>query len=263
MPSFEILCTTMNQQDFTKLKEMNVHANILFANQASETRYEELEFEGKTARMITTTTRGVGKNRNLGLIYAKGDICLLADDDMVYVDDVEEIVLNEFKRLPKADAIIFNVISSNPERKQVFNKRCKKMTKFSRNPYGTVRIAFKLNQIKRKNIWFSTLFGGGAVYPSGEDSLFIKDMLRNGMKVYISNKVIGYVKQIESSWFKGMDEEYFYGKGAFIQASRKGIFKYLYVLYFALRTKNLSPVPFMKKIKALLGGMKEYKNAFL
>ena len=45
--------------------------------------------------MITTETRGVGINRNLALTYAKGEICLFADDDVTYNDDVEERVLAE------------------------------------------------------------------------------------------------------------------------------------------------------------------------
>lgn len=261
MPTFEILCTTMNQQDFSKLKEMNVHCDILYANQASTTAYDELKFDGGTARMITTETRGVGNNRNIGLIYAKADICILADDDMVYEENVEQIVLGEFEKFPNADAIIFNVISDNPERKQVFNKKCKRMTKFSRNPYGAFRIAFKLKKIKHHNIWFTTLFGGGSPFPSGEDSLFIKDMLKSGMKIYLSDKVIGRVKQEDSTWYKGMnDKNFFRNKGTFIQASRKGISKYLYVFYYALRTGRHSNVRFFDKVMAMLKGMDDYKK---
>lgn len=258
MPIFEILCTTMNQHDFSKIKEMNVHCNILYTNQASTTRYDEMKFEGRTARMITTDTRGVGKNRNIGLIYANADICLLADDDMVYEDGVEQIVLEEFKRFPQADAIIFNVISDNQDRQEVFIKKCKRMTRFSRNPYGAVRIAFKLSQIRRKNVWFSTLFGGGSLYSCGEDSLFIKELIKCGMKVYLSDKVIGHAKQETSTWFKGMNEDYFFSKGAYIQASSIGLFRYMYVLYYALRTRRMSNITFRRKVKAMLDGMKDY-----
>ena len=52
MSKFEILCVTMHQNDFSKIKEMNVHSNIVYANQADYTSYEEYEFEGHTAKMI-------------------------------------------------------------------------------------------------------------------------------------------------------------------------------------------------------------------
>ena len=77
MPRFEIACVTMHQKDFSKIQEMNIHSDVIFANQCDRTAYEEIAFEGHTARMISTETRGVGNNRNLALTYAKGDILLL------------------------------------------------------------------------------------------------------------------------------------------------------------------------------------------
>jgi len=260
MPKFEILCVTMHQTDFSKIEEMNIHSDVLFANQASTTGYDEMTFgDNKLARMVTTETRGVGKNRNLALIYANADICLLADDDMVYDDDVEQIVVNEFEELHRADAIIFNVITDSKEHPQVFNKKQKRMTMFSRNPYGAVRIAFRLNKIRRSNIWFTTMFGGGAPYPCGEDSMFIRDMMKKGMKVYVSNKVIGRIKFEASTWYTGMDERFFAGKGSYIQATRKGLWRYMYAFYYAYRTRKRSNVPGLKKVKSMIKGMNEYK----
>ena len=80
----------MHQSDFSKIKEMNIKSDVIFANQCDHTSYEELEFDGHTAKMISTATRGVGKNRNLALIYASADICLFADDDVTYDDGAEE-----------------------------------------------------------------------------------------------------------------------------------------------------------------------------
>ena len=80
MSHFEILCVTMHQKDFSKIEQMNINSDVVFANQADTTSMDELEFNGHRARMITTDTRGVGVNRNLALTYAQGDICLFADD---------------------------------------------------------------------------------------------------------------------------------------------------------------------------------------
>jgi hypothetical protein len=91
----------MHQKDFSKIKEMNVHSDIVYANQCDKTSFEELEFEGHTAKMISTQTRGVGVNRNLVLTYADAEICLMADDDVCYKDDAKERILKE-KLLKKA-----------------------------------------------------------------------------------------------------------------------------------------------------------------
>ena len=40
---------------------------------------------------------------------ATGDICLFADDDMIYVNDYSKLVENAFLENPTADVIIFNL----------------------------------------------------------------------------------------------------------------------------------------------------------
>jgi glycosyltransferase involved in cell wall biosynthesis len=92
---------------------MNVNSDIVFANQCDRTEYEEYSFDGHKAKMISTETKGVGINRNLTLMYASADICLFSDDDMLYVDNLEEIVLKEFELNPDADVIIFNLDSED------------------------------------------------------------------------------------------------------------------------------------------------------
>ena len=46
MSNFEILCVTMNQNDFTKITEMNIRSDVIFANQCDYTSFEETSFEG-------------------------------------------------------------------------------------------------------------------------------------------------------------------------------------------------------------------------
>lgn len=106
MSKFEIACVTMHQKDFSKLNEMNIHSDVIYANQCDRTAYEEVEFDGHTARMISTETRGVGVNRNLALTYAEGDIVLFADDDVTYIDDLEDIVTAEFDAHPDASPAV-------------------------------------------------------------------------------------------------------------------------------------------------------------
>ena len=115
----------MHQKDFSKIQKMNIRSDVVFANQADTTAFAECEFEGHRARMITTQTRGVGVNRNLGLMYAEGDICLFADDDVTYHDDMKERVLAEFAAHPDADIMVFHLDTAS-ERKQVKYSRTKK-----------------------------------------------------------------------------------------------------------------------------------------
>ncbi len=259
MSKFEILCTTMHQTDFSKLNEMNVHTDIVYANQCNRTAYEELEFDGHTAKMISTETRGVGKNRNLALIYASADICLMADDDVRYADDMEEKVLGEFARHPDADVIVFHFASNDPHRKPPQYLKTKKWPKLARTPWGSIRIAFRLNSVRRANAWFTALFGGGCLFPSGEDSMWIKALRRAGLTFYVSQETIGEVSYATSTWFTGYDEKYFYGVGACYAAInlKTSFVKYLYM---ALRTRGKSDLSLSQKLKMMNYGRDGYKK---
>ncbi len=255
--SFEILCVTMHQTDFSKIQSMNIHSNVVFANQADETSLKEIEFEGHYAKMVTTETRGVGKNRNVALLNASADICLLADDDVVYVNDVEKKVLGEFEKHPDADVIVFNLETDDKKRKQRTYSKTKKCSKFCRMPWGAYRIAFRLSSWKKANVWFTTLFGGGCIFPSGEDSMWLNHMKEKNMCFYVSKEVIGNVSFAKSTWFTGYDEKFFYGKGAYYKNAHPKSF-FFWMLYFSLRTRKMTKLNFIEKMKWMKAGIKGF-----
>jgi len=258
MSKFEILCVTMHQKDFSKLQQMNIHSDVFFANQADKTCLEELAFDGHHARMLTTDTRGVGINRNMTLQYAEGEICLFADDDVTYDDDMETRVLAEFAAHPDADIIIFH-LDAGEQRKQVKYPKTKKCGRVSRMPWGAVRIAFRLDSVRKANVWFTTLFGGGCLFPSGEDSMWLTDAKRKGLTFYVSRETIGKIAMEDSSWFSGYDEKFYFGKGAFYQAVHPKTFG-IWMLYFVLRTRGFGKLSISEKMKWMKQGRQGYRK---
>ena len=259
-PKFEILCVTMNQHDFSKITEMNIHSNVVFANQCDHTSYEEFSFDdGHIAKMVSTETRGVGKNRNLALIYGNAEYCLFADDDLRYVDDVENVVLREFESHPDADVFIFH-FDTDSERKQKKYKKTRKVTPWEQMPWGGFRIAVKLDSIRKKNIWFNTLFGGGCIFPSGEDSLWLLEAKKKGLRFYVSKETIGTISFAESTWFSGYDEKFYFGKGAYYQASHPKTIL-LWKLYFAFRTKKMSNMKHREKMEWMFIGANCFRQS--
>ena len=213
MPTFEILCTTMHQTDFSKIKEMNIKSNVVFANQCDHTSYEEIDFDGHTAKMISTETRGVGKNRNLALIYASADICLFADDDVVYNDGYEKIVCDFYEQHPDADVVIFDfIVKREGEDPNNIIQQTKKL-KTRKLSYGTYAISVRRSVIEWHNVKFHHNFGGGTLFSCGEDTNFLNDCFENKLNVYVCNKTIGTVIHKESAWFVGYTDKYFIDKG--------------------------------------------------
>ena len=103
--SIEVVVATMHQDDFSKYSEMNLQTDAVFANQTKNNNKKSGTIGDKTVKMISTDTRGVGINRNIGLMNAQADILLIADDDMKYVDDYEQIVQRAFREVPDAPSV--------------------------------------------------------------------------------------------------------------------------------------------------------------
>ncbi|MFR6424678.1 MAG: hypothetical protein ACLUNO_03155 [Oscillospiraceae bacterium] len=57
--------------------------------------------------------------------------------------------------------------------------------------YGTCVCSIRRDSQRRANIWFSTIFGGGTNYAHGEDTLFLCDAFRRGLRVYTSSFCLG------------------------------------------------------------------------
>lgn len=255
---FEILCVTMFQNDFSKIKLMNIHSNVIFTNQADENSFKEIEFENSSAKMITTTTRGVGINRNIGLIHATAEICLFGDDDVVYKDNVEEIVVKEFEEHPDADVFIFN-LESTGNRKLKKYKKTQKCSRFFKKMGGGAQIAFRLSSVKKANLWFTTLFGGGCVFPCGEDGKWLNDAYNRNLNVYVSKEFLGSVSFECSTWFQGVNERYFYGFGAFYKDAFPRLYP-LMLFYLIFRTRKKTNMAFFKKLHWMINGVKGYKK---
>ena len=259
MSTFEVLCVTMNQNDFSKIKEMNIHSDVVFANQADYVSYDELEFEGNKAKMITTNTKGVGINRNLALMYATADICMLADDDVCYYDNMQEVILSEFNAYPDADVFIFHLESNDSKRPQIKYKKTKKCGKFSRLSWGGCRIAIRTEAIKKANLWFNSLMGGGCKFPSGEDSMFLHEAKLKGLVFYVSDKTIGTVNMMDSTWFTGHNNKWFYSKGVFHYSMYPKTF-YIWAMYVICRNRKNGNLKIKDKFKWFTRGKIGYKE---
>lgn len=84
---------------------------------------------------------------------------------------------------------------------------------YNSGKYPTYSFAVRTDKVRKHNITFSLLFGGGARYSNGEDSLFLHDCLKAGLKVYKVPVQIGKETPRESTWFQGYNEKFFYDRG--------------------------------------------------
>ncbi len=259
--NLEVLLATMNQEDHSILDKMKIGSDIIIANQCNKNAYEEFEYKNNKVRFFSFNERGVGLNRNNALMRAKADICLFADDDVVYVENYKELILKEFENNPKADIIIFSfdlVYDSGVKEIKLKRKRARLYNLLS---HGTCRIAIRKDKIIYNNVFFHLLFGGGAKYSCGEDSIFLMDSWKKGLKIYTSPIKIGKCYKYESTWFKGYNKKYFMDKGVLFK-HMFGVFSSLIAFRFIIKHSDIckNQCGRFNALKYMIQGGKEYKK---
>lgn len=254
---FIVATTKRDSLDFINL--MNIKTNTIVTNQNGK---YDITNVGKYT-MVTTPTKGVGINRNIGLNLSNAEYALIVDDDMIFYDNAINIIDAAIEQLPSADVIIFNFdYTKNGQRTRNRIPRISRLHYTNCLKYGICCALIKLERIKQKNIWFSTLFGGGCKYGSGEDSMFYLDCIKNGLKIYTYSTPIGANEYRKSTWFNGYDEKYFYDKGALF-AAMFGKWGYALCCLSVLKNRNMflnSDVPRSKALACIKGGAKEFYN---
>lgn len=257
----EVLISTMNQSDMTLINRMKINTDAIIINQSNSNSYEEINYKSNLIRMYTFNETGIGKSRNNALMRATGDICLLADDDMVYSKSYKETVCNAFQENPRADIILFNVPSKNNERQTVNIKKNSRVNYLNFMRYGAVNIAFRRSSILKANVNFSLLFGGGAIYNAGEDSLFLFECLKKGLTIISNTAKIADVDQETSTWFNGYDDKYFFDKGVFFTCLSNNL-AHILILQFLVRkyTMYKDTISFFKAYRDMVEGMKYFRG---
>lgn len=257
--TIETLIATMKQDDFDFLENMNIESNAIVANQCDRFDYKEKTENEKSYKMISTPFRGVGKNRNLALYHSKADICLIADDDIQYIPGYIKIIEEAYNMLPDADIIIFNLLDESDFGRRI-NTKIIRLKWFNLLNYGAVRISFRRESIIRNSLSFSLSFGGGAPYSAGEDSLFLLEAYRKGLKIYAYPKTILRLNESESTWFKGYKEKYYFDKGKFVSIAF-GKIKYFLLFAFFIKEAKKSEIGLINCAKwMLIGAKKKNKN---
>lgn len=256
----QVLVATMDRTDDSLVETMQFQRPAIIANQCGHWRNREYEHEFGTVQLLCSDTKGVGINRNLALLTATADILLFADDDITYYDPTLQGVVDAFRELPQADVIFFGMDMTRGG--EITEKRhCKTQRRhlFNSMRYGTYRIAIRREAVQRHRLRFSHLFGGGCLYGSGEDTLFIADCFRAGLTVYSHSYVLGQCAKDSSSWFTGYNGKFFYDKGAWIAATFPKS-KHLVKWYFGYRLSKKAGISLQQAMAEMDRGIRGWQD---
>lgn len=249
----QVLVATMHRQDLSLAEQMNIRCDAVLANQADREEFAQVQTPYGKVKMITTKTRGVGLNRNIALLAADGDILMLADDDVVYYDDMPQAVTAAFRENPKADVLVFgmDILKAGEITRRQEKKHRVYPWNFMR--YGTCRIAIRRSAVQRNALFFNHCFGGGCPFSSGEDSLFLKACLDKGLRIYAHDYVLGTCCKDTSTWFTEYGEKYFYDKGVSVRLLFPWMW-WLTAMYFAVCFRRETKLSIPRRIRLIYAG---------
>ena len=219
-----MLISGMNLDTTHVAENMKLEADAIVINQTDSFGFEEYQYNNRNIRVYSFIEKGVGLSRNnpdIVMIFFNFDV---AEDRQTY----------------------------HIEKKG-------RIRSYNCGRYPTYSLAVRREVLHKKGITFSLLFGGGAKYSNGEDSLFIKQCIKSGMKALALPVTLGREVPRPSTWFNGYTDKFFYDRGVLYKALYKGLAKPLALRFLiAHRDIMLTNRKLMDAYKLMTQGMKEF-----
>ena len=231
----EILMACMHQNDDILVKKSNITGDVVVINQCDRNGDETYPTAHGTARIFSTTQRGLTKSRNMAIFKSDADICLLCDDDEVFVEGYDRKILGAYEKLPQADVIIFKMVNRKPSfEDKVMELRFPQTMKVS-----SWQISFRRQRLLDTGVRFDELLGAGTGNGAEEELKFLTDCQKAGLTIYYVPEAIASVAQEESTWFGGFTEQFFENRGATTRYILGVPLAAAYACYYVATKKNL------------------------
>lgn len=231
--TIDILISCMHQKDWSIVERSKLQGGAVIVNQCDKDSVEEHIVGGKSVSMYSTTQRGLSRSRNMAIESSSADICLISDDDEIYAEGYEEKLIKAFTDYPQADVILFQVKNDIGK---TFSPTPFKVGYLRALKFASWQIAFRRKSIIDSEIKFDTEMGSGTGHGSNEETKFLYDCLRKGLKLqYVPIEIAQLIPGSASQWFKGFNSTYFINRGWSTARYMGKFFGTVYVTYFAIR----------------------------
>ena len=240
--NIEHIISTMFQDNMGFIYNMGCHTDVLIVNQAFDNRFDQERDHGKNIRMITVSDRGLSNSRNLLLKNMTGDIAILGDDDLLYLDGYLEKIKKAYQKHPDADIIAFSFTQSLTQNTRRQFKTARKLNLFTISKVASVELTFRTKSISDANLSFCPLLGLGAKYGACEENAFLADALRAGLTIWYIPETICYLRPDPPErvkWQLGFNQDYFVKRGACFYRIYRKMFVLFSIAFLLLKKRSV------------------------
>lgn len=259
----EIIVSTMNRNSLDFLFPMFPFSSfsnfsILIINQTVENCLLISEFP--KVRVVNSYEKGLSRSRNLGIKNAKGKIVLIADDDVVFLENFREIIIKGYNKNQNVTAICFQTVTKEGHLYSKYPKFRNELNRRKLRKVLSIELACKLEDLKMKNCVFNEFFGLGSNFEDSETFFFLKKIKYKGLNVVFLPFSIVIHEPFSSSDDASSDRVIYARMAGFYKSH--GVVSYLLLLkymFFLIRKYNLTVVEIKRKFWVGLSGIYDYK----
>ena len=242
----DILMSCMHQTDDALIAASGITGDAVVINQCDLDEERRYTTSGGRVRYLCTTQRGLTKSRNMAIAHSDADVCLLCDDDELFVADYARKILKAYGELPQADVIIFKMVN----RECPFGDEPRQL-KFPQTMHvASWQISFRREKLLKSGVRFDELLGAGSGNGAEEELKFLLDCQRAGLVIWYAPVAIATVAQQESTWFAGFNEKFFYDRGATTRYILGAPLAGAYALFYVIKKRQMY-LPYITPAKAL------------
>lgn len=181
-----VLITVLNEQIYDVVERLVPQiksSQVVISHQITKSGVRPLESVPKGVKYCYMFERGLSRNRNNAIKFATGDVCLICDADVNFVDGFEQRILQVYRENPLVDVAIFKSLNLQGEQRKSYPKVSVKLNFKSILSVNSIEISFRRKAVLDKGIVFNESFGLGAKFCSGEENIFLADCLRRDLSL--------------------------------------------------------------------------------
>jgi glycosyltransferase involved in cell wall biosynthesis len=151
-------------------------------------------------RYVRWADSGTSRNRNHALHLARGEICLIADDDVSFLPGWSDAILSTFRTKPRIVFATFVSLSRRGQpRKASYPLNARAHSRVTVSDVSEIEIAFRLDAVRNLCVEFDERVGPGTKIVLGEGYFFLKHILeRGGIGWQVPEAVVRHMSESSS-----------------------------------------------------------------
>lgn len=257
----EILVATMHRDSLDFLRNMFPEGsfadyNILIVNQTEPDR--QLVSVYPNVRVINSTERGLSNSRNLALQHAIGNLCVIADDDVVFEQGFTQKIVDAYNERPDAALMVFRAADGNSRLyKNYPQAKHHPMSQLQRLSVMSIEMVVNLPVVKQSDVWFDSRFGLGSAFTMGEEAIFVNGLYKKGLTILAEPQLIVRHPAEDTHKKVSVNEKYYVQGAVFTKLFGIRWLLWIFIkMAFEIKNKKLSTRQVMAALKAAYNGRK-------